>query len=146
MRICGSAELFTAKRKQTEINGTQICSPRARVYFTPGVVTRPLKNSTQSLPLTRHHPTSAEPHEIHSGTGRTSTIIGGLPPVPRPTPEQSHRLGISPEYPVSLFNHFSLPIQSCLPLDPALHPSRPSRLLIRPRFHKCNGGPYPLDD
>ena len=54
------------------------------------------------------HPPSAEQHEINSETGRSSTVTGGLPSVLRLTPGQSHRLGISAEYQVSLFNPFLL--------------------------------------
>ena len=104
---------------------SQANSPRARVHSTPGVGTRPLTigiPTSQSLPPTQYHPTSAGPHNIAFGS-RTNLNGTGRAPINYSSHSRTKSLSrnpneFSPSLRSPLSNSFSPPRQSLYPPPP----------------------------
>jgi hypothetical protein len=98
---------------------SQINSPRARVHSTPGVGTRPLKigiPTSQSLPSTQHHPTSAGPYNVNFGH-RANLNGNGRTPLSHSSHSRTKSLSRNP-------NEYSPPLRS--PLSNSFSPPRSS--------------------
>ena len=98
---------------------SQINSPRARVHSTPGVGARPLSigiPTSQSLPPTQYHPTSAGPYNLTFGN-RTTLNGNGRAPLNHPSHSRTKSLSRNP-------NEYSPPLRS--PLSNSFSPPRPS--------------------
>lgn len=98
---------------------SQINSPRARVHSTPGVGARPLSigiPTSQSLPPTQYHPTSAGPYNLTFGN-RTTLNGNGRAPLNHSSHSRTKSLSRNP-------NEFSPTLRS--PLSNSFSPPRPS--------------------
>lgn len=104
---------------------TQISSPRARVHSTPGVGTRPLKigiSTSQSLPSTQYHPSSAGPYNTNFGN-RAYPNGSGKTHLAHSSHSRTKSLSKNP-------NEYSPPLRS--PLSNSFSPPRLSMLPPQP--------------